>query len=85
MVISNLFFCSILHFRYLYIVGQTRVHVDEVKGLGDFMELEVVLSPDQTIEEGQSIANDLLKKLGINKEDLITGSYMDLFHKTHGK
>ncbi|XP_025088078.1 uncharacterized protein LOC112560429 isoform X3 [Pomacea canaliculata] len=27
--------------RWLYIVGQTRVHVDQVHGLGDFMELEV--------------------------------------------
>jgi len=28
----------------LYMVGQTRVHLDAVEGLGDFMELEVQLS-----------------------------------------
>ena len=27
--------------RTLYMVGQTRVHVDQVEGLGNFMELEV--------------------------------------------
>lgn len=27
--------------RMLYMVDQTRVHVDSVEGLGDFMELEV--------------------------------------------
>ena len=27
--------------REIYMVGQTRVHVDEVEGLGNFMELEV--------------------------------------------
>lgn len=27
--------------RHLFMVGQTRVHVDTVEGLGHFMELEV--------------------------------------------
>ena len=32
--------------RMLYMVGQTRVHLDQVEGLGDFMELEVQIGPD---------------------------------------
>lgn len=27
--------------RWLYLVGQTRIHVDQVEGLGSYMELEV--------------------------------------------
>ncbi|XP_048578530.1 uncharacterized protein LOC116610603 [Nematostella vectensis] len=64
--------------RYLYMVGQTRVHIDSVEGLGDFMELEVVLEENQTVEYGQQIANDLQEKLGVLNEDLLTGAYMDL-------
>ena len=67
--------------RYLYMVGQTRVHLDDVEGLGQFMELEVVLRDDQSDEEGQAIANDLMKKLGIEPTDLIEGAYMDLLEK----
>jgi predicted adenylyl cyclase CyaB len=64
--------------RYLYMVGQTRIHLDEVEGLGHFMELEVVMSEDQSDAEGQAIAEDLMRRLGIREEALIEGAYMDL-------
>jgi len=67
--------------RYLYMVGQTRVHLDDVDGLGQFMELEVVLRDGQSDAQGQAIANDLMKKLGIESTDLIEGAYMDLLEK----
>jgi predicted adenylyl cyclase CyaB len=67
--------------RYLYMVGQTRIHLDDVLGLGKFMELEVVLHPDQTDDQGQAIAQDLMQKLGIQEGDLIGGAYMDLMEK----
>ena len=64
--------------RYLYLVGQTRVHLDDVDGLGQFMELEVVLDPHQADSDGQVIAEELMVKLGIEKGDLLEGAYMDL-------
>jgi predicted adenylyl cyclase CyaB len=64
--------------RNLYLVGQTRVHLDKVEGLGEFMELEVVLRPEQSDAEGQAIALDLMTRLGVREEDLLEGSYMDL-------
>lgn len=64
--------------RYLYLVGQTRVHLDEVEGLGQFVELEVVLRPGQSDTEGQVIAEELMSKLGVEKADLLEGAYMDL-------
>ena len=59
-------------------VGQTRVHCDKVEGLGDFMELEVLLSEGEDEAKGVEIANDLMAKLGVRQEDLISGAYMDM-------
>jgi predicted adenylyl cyclase CyaB len=67
--------------RYLYMVGQTRVHLDDVSGLGKFMELEVVLQPGQTDAEGHAIAVKLMRDLGISEEELIESAYMDLIEK----
>jgi len=64
--------------RWLYMVGQTRVHLDHVEGLGWFMELEVVLRPGQSDAEGIAIAVDLIQKLGIEQADLVQGAYIDL-------
>ncbi len=64
--------------RTLYLVGRTRVHLDQVKGLGTFMELEVVLREDESAEAGQREAQTLMAALGISAETLIDGAYVDL-------
>jgi predicted adenylyl cyclase CyaB len=64
--------------RYLYMVGQTRIHVDDVEELGHFMELEVVMHEGQSDAEGQAIAEELMRRLGVREDALIEGAYMDL-------
>jgi predicted adenylyl cyclase CyaB len=64
--------------RAVYRVGQTRVHVDRVEGLGEFVELECVLEDDQDEGEGRRIVLELMKKLGIDERELIRCSYIDL-------
>ena len=64
--------------RRVYFRGQTRIHLDQVEGLGTFIELEVVLEPNQEFARGVAIAEDLMSKLGIAREDLISEAYVDL-------
>jgi predicted adenylyl cyclase CyaB len=64
--------------RTLYRIGQTRVHLDEVEGLGSFLELEVVLASEQSREEGDAIACELMRRLGIPRGSLVAEAYVDL-------
>jgi len=67
--------------RYLYMSGQTRIHLDDVEGLGQFMELEVVMQEGQSDSEGQLIAEGLMAGLGVESSDLLDVAYMDLLEK----
>jgi predicted adenylyl cyclase CyaB len=64
--------------RLLYGVGNTRIHLDKVEGLGDFLEFEVVLNETDTPAKGEIIASELMMKLGIEETDLVEGAYIDL-------
>jgi predicted adenylyl cyclase CyaB len=64
--------------RLLYRIGQTRIHLDEVDGLGQFVELEIVLRPEQSEDEGVRIARHLMDRLGIAGDRLVEGAYLDL-------
>jgi len=64
--------------RDLYLVGQTRIHLDQVEGLGDFLELEVVMRPGQSDPEARAIAQSLLDEFGIAPGDLVPRAYIDL-------
>jgi predicted adenylyl cyclase CyaB len=70
--------------RRLFLVGQTRVHIDEVEGLGTFLELEVVLAAGQSENEGRRIAEQLLAEFGIAPEQLVAEAYIDLLHAPLG-
>jgi len=64
--------------RTLYLIGNTRVHLDRVDDLGQFVELEVVLSDDDRQEDGVEIANEIVQKLGLGNAEQIAVAYADL-------
>jgi len=64
--------------RTLFLVGRTRIHLDRVDGLGDFLELEVVLADDEPLETGVRETHSLMEKLGIQPSQLIEALIVDL-------
>jgi len=64
--------------RRLFMVGRTRVHLDAVEGLGDFLELEVVLDDDEVTDSGEREAADLMARLQVPVTALVEGAYVDL-------
>jgi adenylate cyclase class IV len=67
--------------RNLYFVGRTRIHVDRVKGLGNFVELEVVLEDDEDVDIGIGEAERIMQQLGIEKSQRVEGAYVDLIRQ----
>ena len=68
--------------RAIYFVGNVKFHLDEVKGLGNFVEIEAI---DKDGDLGrpmlQAQCDHFTKLLGILPEDLIEVSYSDLLLK----
>ena len=61
----------VLKKRTLYLVGRTRLHIDQVEHLGDFMELEVVLLEGEAKAAGIQEALERMSALGIPESALV--------------
>ena len=71
--------------RILLLAGRTRIHLDRVENLGDFLELEVVLRDDEPVADGEAEALLLMTRLGVDPQDLIAAAYVDLLEaQVHG-
>jgi predicted adenylyl cyclase CyaB len=64
--------------REVFLFENIRIHLDQVIGLGDFLEIEVVLQPQESEEEGHQKAAWLMRELEINPDDLQSVSYFDM-------
>ena len=64
--------------RWLSMAGATRSHLDRVEGLGDFIELEVVLSDGQSEGEGVRIAEGLMQSLGLADAERLASACLDV-------
>jgi adenylate cyclase, class 2 len=64
--------------RQLWRFDNIRIHLDNVDGLGCFIEFEVEVLPGRDVARCRAQADALLEQLGIRPADLLAGSYSDL-------
>jgi len=62
--------------RDLWLIGETRVHLDRVERLGSFVEIEVPFSRDAA--QARRVMRTLIERLGIAPGDVLACSYADL-------
>ena len=64
--------------RDLYIYKNTRIHLDEVKNLGNFLELETVIKDGSKYKDYEIEHLKLIEHLNLNAMEKIKYSYSDL-------
>jgi predicted adenylyl cyclase CyaB len=67
--------CVVRKKRHLFLTSHARIHIDEVEGLGVFLEFEV--TNEDAVIAVQKMA-ELRKSFGLEAEEGIEGSYSDL-------
>lgn len=69
--------------REVFLVDNVRVHLDDVEGLGSFLEFEAVFDDDTPDAEERERAKlrELMSRFGVEPGDLLEGSYPDLLVK----
>jgi predicted adenylyl cyclase CyaB len=68
--------------REIYFISNVKFHIDEVKGLGDFIEIEAIDEHGNIGKEKlQEQCQEYIRLFQINNEDLISQSYSDLLLK----
>ena len=70
--------CVVRKRREIFLYHNVRVHLDEVAGLGSFLEFEAVLGPDVDDSAGQAQLDELTAKFALQPADLVSGSYADM-------
>lgn len=70
--------------RTLWTWRHTRIHLDRVEGLGDFLELETV-ARDIDVEEARRESHDVQRRLGLDPADYVAVPYRDLRREDRAK
>lgn len=64
--------------REIYYVANIKFHIDEVEGLGSFVEIEAAGPPGENRAALQAQCEEYMRRFELRSEDLLTRSYSDM-------
>lgn len=68
--------------REIYYIGNIKFHIDELEGLGNFVEIEAGNKlADLSVEELYEQCRFYMKEFGIKEQDLLANSYSDMLEQ----
>jgi adenylate cyclase, class 2 len=70
--------CVVRKRREIFLYHNVRIHLDEVAGLGTFLEFEAVLGPDIDDSTGRAQLQELTSIFALDPADFLSGSYADM-------
>ena len=76
--------CTIEKSREIYFIGNVKFHLDTVKDLGTFIEIEASNKDNElTKDKLQEQCNFYIKRLELNAKNLIAESYSDMIQRNN--
>jgi predicted adenylyl cyclase CyaB len=72
--------------REIYFVDNVKFHIDQVKGLGEFLEIEAIdENGDIGVDKLKEQCDDYLELFEVRAENLMTHSYSDMILALNGE
>jgi predicted adenylyl cyclase CyaB len=71
--------------RELSLYKNVRIHLDDVAGLGTFLEFEAVLDSQARDEDGEPRVRELSARFELRPDDLLAESYSDMLLRATGQ
>ncbi len=63
--------------RHLFLIGNVRIHLDQVVGLGEFIEVEAVAESGSDLTSERRFVGELQSALGITREQIVEWGYAE--------
>lgn len=70
--------------RTLYLINSTRVHLDEIEGMGDFVEIEVPIASSKDENRAKRTVQTIMRHLAINDDELLATAYVEMPYNASG-